>query len=1529
MTIRADDVPVNVDEVAKCVTYSGAHVCNLYITSKEKMSITRIEKAFGKKMAEELRRSFGPDRQFVVIRFDVQDDGNLISDSDDEYRNNNYGTKYTYEGDNLDEDPYSLDTGAIKSLPNAIISSYHLSKRQIKTSDKILTGVDKEYVWFWEPERKEFIIYLNYSNGQKSDPYHSHFSLAESINSPIRFSSKDYRGYLYFNEGEDEGEIQMYSGDVDKMPHELKKKLMQFAKGDTQEIKQIDVPSGSSSELWKTKDKYRQLQEHLEKRKWMGFDEADPEFIKHLERKFASKKILILVASDNFCEQEYSITKKLFTERFGFDTITTSSKSQVNSDNGNIIKIDKNIKEIDALNYDSFFVIGGEGMIEYSKDKCAQKLLKTFVRQKKPIAMICHALLLAVESNLIRGKEVTCLPDIMAKIHRSKGIWTGMPIERDGLLFTALGTDDSENLAWTVSNFITESQNSIWKLAEEEDELAKLIREQEEELVGGEEVKTIEEERNELLKELKPKVETPPKDKPKDKPEDEPKDPKKKFKPPKKTLKDQIDGDFPDIEDMPDLDIETDISLDKNDAIEKLNKMLKESGEKYYMHLRSLNDKELGDYIILPNDIDEANNSAEEDYNMMVSYTMSIGNTPEANWDQFREYKKLSGEEDDELSSEEEEEMKESAIVSDKKEKRVAIPVFAKEKIEPPKDKTGNVIDHWPKIEMPEMSKKAAKIFYSKDVLTGPGLRKIFDNIGAWEALKKEPELLQSWVLPAIIMAIGYRFFEINSTQMGGKGIQFRHLEGGAPFSMLGDIDKETANRMTKGEINIEDLPQAKKYIQEIISLVTEYTNVYFSKDYADLDEDREKPIPIDAYIYSALKYEMTKRIANDNDYKEKRVPVCTICKGKYSKNKAIEPMEQVSRGIFSCPACARVARSFIDNDLSKIDQDISAVDGYLSKFDKKLSVLTLKIESSEDPEKIKKLEQKKEYLFEEANKYKVQRASLMPKRKEVQEKINTYKAQSIVPRWHTWCPNDTCPGKRVPLSSIDWNDETWGTPDGKDLKDKLKKTYGIIPPGEMEQDAAEINPRHQVSKTLSWIKRVPFVCPHDGVKFKMGEVEGQGDQGRAGFFWEPYTKLTWVPKSGTAQRGAMEELEQGNMVVNEAKNQLEAYQHLSSIGQQLARKQYHELFNSLRERAIDEKSGRIKPAPAKRKTAQYRNLYLYDTVKDFSFEDPVSYVAWMSGSLVYKKPTINKDNKSITNKNVVQRSLPYEKREDLIYQPLLQKWIDKMLLEGLKEVEGKRKDPFKIFGLNDWLVNPDADGIPSDGPGTYFISKIKNEVEAGPSGEYGFTCSLESKRKLTERQQSKGWDKRGPRLARVLNLWKLTDNDIKMLTERQREGKDPIPRSMAESIIDKTDKKSLHGNLLNHDYHDVGIDRNSPILTPGSHVLVNAMVMPGRTGWGPLGYIKSLEKNKEGYEFWDKFYELTVLHREDPKYWKEFSQKIETAKDYLYRAETIIDRELVKNKKKKGAFNISIRAEKDLDFPLSVRQPTNKEIST
>ena len=78
-TVRPTNMAVEPDQVVTAMTYGGSPICKIKIISKETMSLGRIHKAFGKRMADSLEKRFGPGRRFTVIRFQRFD----IRDADD------------------------------------------------------------------------------------------------------------------------------------------------------------------------------------------------------------------------------------------------------------------------------------------------------------------------------------------------------------------------------------------------------------------------------------------------------------------------------------------------------------------------------------------------------------------------------------------------------------------------------------------------------------------------------------------------------------------------------------------------------------------------------------------------------------------------------------------------------------------------------------------------------------------------------------------------------------------------------------------------------------------------------------------------------------------------------------------------------------------------------------------------------------------------------------------------------------------------------------------------------------------------------------------------------------------------------------------------------------------------------------------------------------------------------------------------------------------------------------------------------
>jgi protease I len=169
-------------------------------------------------------------------------------------------------------------------------------------------------------------------------------------------------------------------------------------------------------------------------------------------RAMSKKRILMLVAPRDFYEPEYFAPRKLFDDE-GFEICVASGDKHAFGAQGTEI-VTWPVADQDQADYAALFVAGGKGMIDFSEDAAAKKLLRKFLRAGKPVALVCHGPLLAAKAKAVAGKEVTGWPDIRKDMEKAGAKWTGMPIERDGLLFTAVGPDDAEDLAYALASAV-------------------------------------------------------------------------------------------------------------------------------------------------------------------------------------------------------------------------------------------------------------------------------------------------------------------------------------------------------------------------------------------------------------------------------------------------------------------------------------------------------------------------------------------------------------------------------------------------------------------------------------------------------------------------------------------------------------------------------------------------------------------------------------------------------------------------------------------------------------------------------------------------------------------------------------------------------------------------------------------------------------------------------------------------------------------------------------------------------------------
>jgi protease I len=122
----------------------------------------------------------------------------------------------------------------------------------------------------------------------------------------------------------------------------------------------------------------------------------------------------------------------------GFDTYVEKPGYRVPADLG--------LAEVNASEYQGLVLPGGRAP-EYLRNKPkAVEIVRHFVETGKPIAANCHGPLLVMAAGGVRGRKLTCYPDLEPDVQNAGGTFVNQACVVDGALITVRGWPD--NAPW-------------------------------------------------------------------------------------------------------------------------------------------------------------------------------------------------------------------------------------------------------------------------------------------------------------------------------------------------------------------------------------------------------------------------------------------------------------------------------------------------------------------------------------------------------------------------------------------------------------------------------------------------------------------------------------------------------------------------------------------------------------------------------------------------------------------------------------------------------------------------------------------------------------------------------------------------------------------------------------------------------------------------------------------------------------------------------------------------------------------------
>ncbi|PAV10452.1 hypothetical protein ASJ81_13375 [Methanosarcina spelaei] len=157
------------------------------------------------------------------------------------------------------------------------------------------------------------------------------------------------------------------------------------------------------------------------------------------ETEYKDKKILLIIAQEQFRDEECFVPKQLFEAAGVKVTVAAESTKTAKGMLGGTIKPDVAISDARIEDYDAIVISGGSDSREYLwNNKTLQALIKEADALKKVISAICISPVVLARAGILKGKESTVFksPDTLRELKEHGAVYLNQDVVVSGRVIT-------------------------------------------------------------------------------------------------------------------------------------------------------------------------------------------------------------------------------------------------------------------------------------------------------------------------------------------------------------------------------------------------------------------------------------------------------------------------------------------------------------------------------------------------------------------------------------------------------------------------------------------------------------------------------------------------------------------------------------------------------------------------------------------------------------------------------------------------------------------------------------------------------------------------------------------------------------------------------------------------------------------------------------------------------------------------------------------------------------------------------------
>ena len=150
----------------------------------------------------------------------------------------------------------------------------------------------------------------------------------------------------------------------------------------------------------------------------------------------------LIISADNFEDSElFYPYYRLKEERVEVD-IASIKKGPIKGKNGYEVHANKDLREINAAEYDLLLLPGGRAPEKIRKEKEALEIAKHFFENNKPVSAICHGAQTLITAGLLRDRHATCYKSVVRELKEAGAIYEDKEVVVDRNLVTSRQPSD-------------------------------------------------------------------------------------------------------------------------------------------------------------------------------------------------------------------------------------------------------------------------------------------------------------------------------------------------------------------------------------------------------------------------------------------------------------------------------------------------------------------------------------------------------------------------------------------------------------------------------------------------------------------------------------------------------------------------------------------------------------------------------------------------------------------------------------------------------------------------------------------------------------------------------------------------------------------------------------------------------------------------------------------------------------------------------------------------------------------------------